>query len=114
MATNSRRVGELEQAFCDSIAALEADGIAVPEKYSAVVMLGRLYAFNIDESVNTDTEQATKALYLGPHLMGVMKLLGTAPTEANGEDKSSAPSNVVADRMKVLEIMKEYKKQNGG
>ncbi|RKX00438.1 hypothetical protein D9B96_00775, partial [Corynebacterium diphtheriae] len=32
-----------------------------------------LYAFNIDESVNTDTEQATKALYLGPHLMGVMK-----------------------------------------
>ncbi|MEH0147450.1 hypothetical protein V6D40_07235 [Corynebacterium sp. Q4381] len=108
---SERPVGELEQAFLDSLAALDEQP---PAEYGGVVALGRAYAENIDESRSTDTETATKSLYLGPHLLGVMKLLGLAPTEAPetaGTKKGGTTSPDVIDIMRRMS--RETAKENG-
>lgn len=100
-----RPVGELEQAFLDSLESLDEP---VPEEYGGVVALGRAYAENIDESRSTDTEAATKALYLGPHLLGVMKLLGMAPAEAAGASTSKKGGST---NPKVIDIMRRMSRE---
>ncbi|EEI16266.1 hypothetical protein HMPREF0298_1924 [Corynebacterium lipophiloflavum DSM 44291] len=97
-------MGELERAFIDSMEALPAP---VPAEYGGVVALGRAYAENIDESRSTDTETATKALYLGPHLLGVMKLLGMAPTQAP-ENTTTSKAGGNPD---VIDIMRRMSRE---
>lgn len=48
----------------------------------ALVKLGRTYAAQIDRALTdpeVGTEARTKALYLGPHLLGVLRELGGTP-----------------------------------
>ena len=106
-----RPVGELEQAFLASLKKLDEP---VPEEYGGVVALGRAYAENIDESRSTDTETATKALYLGPHLLGVMKLLGMAPVEAAGTSNAKKGGTTNPDVIDIMRRMsRETAKENG-
>ena len=46
----------------------------------AAVAMAKAYAATIDEALDTDdVALITKALYLGPHLMGVLAVLGGTP-----------------------------------
>ncbi|WP_313549035.1 hypothetical protein [Corynebacterium sp.] len=101
-----RHVGELERAVVDSIDALDEK---LPAKYGAVVSLARMYAHNIDESVSTDTEQATKALYLGPHLLNILRPLGCFPVEGESMKQDSTPGGKA--RANVLKLMEGHAKQ---
>lgn len=105
--STKRRVGELEQAFVDSLDALASP---IPTEHAGVIALGRAYAENIDESRLADIEVATKALYLGPHLLGVMKLLGLAPVQApeTAGDETIRGGNTDYD---VIKIMKRYQQE---
>jgi hypothetical protein len=48
----------------------------------AVVDLALTYAEQIDDAIDSgDTTEATKALYLGPHLLNALKALGGAPAD---------------------------------
>ena len=107
MSDNERPPGKLEQAVIESI---KAHG-EIPATYNAVVMLGRLYAANIDDAVHADVELATKALYLGPHLLNVLKLLGLSPESSGGEKQSKAPT--FAGAGSVMKILESLKKENG-
>lgn len=63
----------------ESLAAGEVDR---DPKYSALCELARQYASAIDEGVAAGGQYATKALYLGPHLVKVMAEMGLSPTPA--------------------------------
>lgn len=106
MSERKRRVGELEAAVVESIDALPKK---LPKQYEAAVSLARLYAHNIDESVSTDTEQATKALYLGPHLLNILRPLGCFPAE--GASTAEATSPGAKSRAGVLKLMEAHEKQ---
>lgn len=49
---------------------------------NAAIELAAIYAARIDEAVDTgDNALATKALYLGPHLLNTLRELGGTPKE---------------------------------
>lgn len=49
---------------------------------NAAIELAAIYAARIDEAVDTgDNALATKALYLGPHLLNTLRALGGTPEE---------------------------------
>ena len=62
-----------------SIAA--ADGLSTP-KYAAMCALAVTYAEQIDLGVLEGGQDATKALYLGPHLLKTLGELGLSPNPA--------------------------------
>lgn len=62
----------------------------------AAIELAAIYAARIDEAVDTgDNALATKALYLGPHLLNTLRALGGTPEErkalTSGEGKEVDP-----------------------
>lgn len=59
---------------------LEAGGVDQEPKFAALCELARQYAAAIDVGVAAGGQDATKALYLGPHLVKVMAEMGLSPT----------------------------------
>lgn len=106
MSERKRHVGELETAVVESIEALPKK---LPKQYQAAVSLARMYAHNIDESVDTDTEQATKALYLGPHLLNILRPLGCFPAEGEAVAEDKTPGG--KSRANVMKLMEAHAKQ---
>lgn len=52
------------------------------ESDQAAVSLAKEYAARIDAAIASgDEEMATKAMYLGPHLLNTLRALGGAPAE---------------------------------
>lgn len=109
MTSKNRHVGELEQSLLNALDDLP-DG--VPKQYQAAVMLARMYAFNIDEAVATDTALATKALYLGPHFVNVLKVLDLYPAEVETSKTASGPGATA--RASVMELMEAYEERRNG
>lgn len=76
MAESKDERGELRREVDASIAAMgwlvDAD--------KGTVALARVYADRIDEALETGAGvEVTKALYLGPHLLGTLRALGGTP-----------------------------------
>lgn len=74
MAT--RRVGEVEAAV---LKAVDASGLMDDPRNSGAVAIALSYARQIDDSERASSEDRTKALYLGPHLLKTLMTLGLTP-----------------------------------
>lgn len=69
--------GNLLISVCEAI---EAAGNQVTAKDAGAVALAKTYAATIDEVIDSGDAQAiTKALYLGPHLLNTLGVLGLTP-----------------------------------
>lgn len=64
--------------------AVAARGDAIGKEDQATVDLAMRYAVQIDAGIERGGQDATKALYLGPHLLKTLGALGCTP-EARGE-----------------------------
>lgn len=60
-------------------ASLKAAGLLENPEYEAACELALTYARQIDRGVKAGGQDATKALYLGPHLLKTMSELGLTP-----------------------------------
>lgn len=97
-----------DRSLLDSVnSAVEAAGDSITEKDQALVNLARKYAARIDEALLDGGQDATKALYLGPHLTNALIELGLTPGGAAkakasaGEVKQEAMSKP-ADELSAL------------
>ncbi|APT85326.1 terminase small subunit [Corynebacterium aquilae] len=82
-------VGHLETAVIESI---EARGDAITPADNAAVVMARSIAQTIDETLEdyeADRAEKTKVMYLMPHLLKQLTVLGCTP-EARGEIKQAA------------------------
>lgn len=107
------RGAELEAAYDETVKALKLK----PEDAS-VVMNGRTIARQIDWTLEHGTSyERTKALYLMPHLMNVLRELGASPAARNelteaGENLGTAKPASVNPLAELQEQMK--KRQSAG
>lgn len=62
------------------LASVAAAGDSITPKDQALVDLGVRYAIRIDAGIDEGGQAATKALYLGPHLVNVCRELGLSPS----------------------------------
>lgn len=62
-------------------ASIEAAGLADDPQYDAACELARKYAQTIDRGLRAGGAEATKALYLGPHLQKLLGELGLLPPQ---------------------------------
>lgn len=91
--------------MADSLAAsvlrcVKAAGDTIGEKDQALVDLAVRYALQIDAGINAGGQDATKALYLGPHLVKALERLGCTPLVVKEEgQKGSGP---VVDELSAL------------
>lgn len=90
--------GSLVETFLTSVAAA-GDRITMEDQ--ALVDLGARYALQIDAGIDVGGQAATKALYLGPHLVNVCRELGLTPA-ARGEVGDDTPTTVVEDELSSL------------
>lgn len=100
-------IGQLEQAVLDSV---RARGEYITGADKGAVEMALSYARQIDRIPIDAGHNRTKALYLGPHLMKALTMLGCTP-ESRGipqtgdlktsEEPSIAPVVSVLDRMKA-------------
>ena len=63
-------------------ASLKAAGLLENPEYEAACELALTYARQIDRGVKAGGQDATKALYLGPHLLKTMSELGLTPASS--------------------------------
>lgn len=61
------------------VKSVKARGDEVTDQDGALVDLALRYAHQIDAGVQTGGQDATKALYLGPHLLKALGALGCTP-----------------------------------
>lgn len=70
----------LEDAFEVTIRAL---GFEEPDRFASLTEVGRTLSKRIDVAVETgEGQEVTKALYLAPHLLNVLRELQATPTTA--------------------------------
>lgn len=79
-----------------------AAGDEIAYKDQALVDLAMRYAVRIDDGINEGGQNATKALYLGPHLVNALRELGLTPggvakAEANARGEKPQPTVVDDD-----------------
>lgn len=76
-------MGDLRDAFDASVKAARAatdEGKLDPKRDAALVEAGRTIADRVDEAVATgEGQEVTKALYLVPHLMNVLREMYATP-----------------------------------
>lgn len=72
--------GEAGNLLLSVCAAIEAAGDSITPIDDGAVALAKTYAATIDEVIDSGDPMAiTKALYLGPHLLNVLGVLGLTP-----------------------------------
>lgn len=93
----------------DSLAAsvlrsVKARGDDIGEKDQALVDLAVRYALQIDAGINAGGQAATKALYLGPHLVKALERLGCTPVvvKEEGQKGSGNVGGPVVDELSAL------------
>lgn len=79
---SARRVGEVEAAV---LKAVDASGLMDDPRNSGAVAVALSYARQIDDSERASSEDRTKALYLGPHLLKTLMTLGLTPGAASDD-----------------------------
>lgn len=84
--------GSLAEAVLRSV---KSRGDDVGPKDQALVDLAMRYAVQIDSGIDTGGYEATKALYLGPHLLKALVALGCTPV--NPDQAGKAPSSPRAE-----------------
>lgn len=76
-------MGDLRDAFDASVKAAAAardEGVLDPKRDAALVEAGRKIADRVDEATATgEGQEVTKALYLVPHLMNVLREMYATP-----------------------------------
>lgn len=82
----------------DSLAAsvlrsVKARGDDIGDKDQALVDLAVRYALQIDAGIKAGGQDATKALYLGPHLVKALERLGCTPVVVPEESKKGSGSS---------------------
>lgn len=60
---------------------IAADELLAAEEYAGACELALMYARQIDRGVKVGGQDATKALYLGPHLLKTLTELGLTPAK---------------------------------
>jgi len=98
---------QMREAF-DRTVELSKDVKAVD---AGAVQLGREYADRIDEAIATaEGQELTKALYLGPHILGVFRELLATPAARAAADRGE--ENEVSGQLKNLRSIAQ-KQQRG-
>jgi hypothetical protein len=93
------QVSEQDESLQASVArAVAARGTDVRDEDQAAVDLAMRYAYQIEAGVQAGGADATKALYLGPHLLKALAELGCTPAGrlALGGQKDEGPSSKLA------------------
>lgn len=95
--------GSLEDAVLRSV---ESRGDSITESDEGLVSLAARYARQIDAGLESGGQEATKALYLGPHLVKALEVLGCSPSgrgEVGSSNGKSGPrDNGGSDELTVL------------
>jgi len=83
---------------------VRAAGDTVEPKHQALVDLAVRYALQIDAGINEGGQAATKALYLGPHLVNALAALDLVPNPdaLNQKKKKKAAAAPVEDELSAL------------
>lgn len=92
----------LAASFLESVRQA-GDSIKPPDQ--ALVDLGLRYALQIDAGMERGGQDATKALYLGPHLVNVCRELGLSPSARAGgpvADGGRGAQPAVADELSAM------------
>lgn len=82
--------GSLAESF---MSAVNAAGDSITAMDSALVDLGIRYALQIDAGIDAGGQAATKALYLGPHLVNLCREMGLTPAARNGGVANTADAS---------------------
>lgn len=77
-------------------ASIDAVDELAAEKFSGIRALALMYAEQIDRGVAEGGQDATKALYLGPHLLKTLGELGLSPNPAVKRPVGRPPKEAVA------------------
>lgn len=81
--------------------AVYARGGDITDADQALVDLALRYADQIDAGIEAGGQDATKALYLGPHLLNALRSLGCAPdaraSGGGGGEVAEAPKSRLAE-----------------
>lgn len=81
---------------------VRAAGEAVEPKHQALVDLAVRYAIQIDAGIDAGGQEATKALYLGPHLLKALEALGLTPVVTETGQKAKGSSAPAKDELSAL------------
>lgn len=65
------------------------------DKFAAVIELAKSYALQIDRVPADAGQDRTKALYLGPHLLTILKEIGLTPGAAEELEKVKAEIKII-------------------
>lgn len=85
------------------VRAVNARGSVITKADQATVDLAMRYAVQIDAGIEAGGQDATKALYLGPHLLRTLAALGCTP-EARAEHGGGGAEVVASPRSKLAEL----------
>ena len=77
-------------------------GDSIAPKHQALVDLAVRYAIQIDAGIDAGGQDATKALYLGPHLVKALEALGLTPVVSKESGGSKGVPAVVKDELSAL------------
>lgn len=77
-------------------------GDTIEPKDQALVDLALRYALQIDAGINEGGQVATKALYLGPHLLKALEALGLTPVVISSGGKSKQSADTGKDELSAL------------
>lgn len=98
-------MGDLREAFDTSVSAAQGvanDGALSPSLDAGLVEAGRKIADRIDEATATgEGQEVTKALYLLPHMMNVLREMYATP-KARHEAGLAQPKEVAGGKLAQL------------
>lgn len=113
----------LVEAFDKTVAACAGEGLEADGKDAALIASGRRVAFQIDQVVASGHSlEVTKALYLLPHLKGILADMLATPAArlqaaANAKDKGEAAEGSVLGKMRAsrdrIRLVKTDSEQTG-
>lgn len=113
----------LVEAFDKTVAACASEGLDADGKDAALVSSGRRIAFQIDQVVASGHSlEVTKALYLLPHLKGILADMQATPAArleaaANAKDKGEAAEATALGKMRAsrdrIRLVKSDSEQAG-
>lgn len=94
------------------IRAVKARGDAISDSDQATVDLAMRYALQIDAGIESGGQDATKALYLGPHLLKTLGTLGCTP-ESRGEIGEGAAAEATVTPSSKLAALRARRATGG-
>lgn len=104
----------MEDSLADSVRrSVDARGPLITGEDRAVVDLALRYARQIDAGIAEGGQDATKALYLGPHLLKALGALGCTP-EARGDIEPGDGKLASVTPQSKLATMRAKRASGGG